>query len=104
MTAEISAFLDRYMLSLFRPRKVADLRPARHATCSGRLEPSWYNRNGVERVMEFCSMDQTKRFLEFAPEMEKAIVESGIMLIKLLEMSPEALRQARAFDDTIFGK
>ena len=54
--------------------------------------------------MEFCSMDQTKRFLEFAPEMEKAIVESGIMLIKLLEMSPEALRQARAFDDTIFGK
>ena len=25
--------------------------------------------------MEFCSMDQTKRFLEFAPEMEKAIVE-----------------------------
>ena len=55
--------------------------------------------------MEFCSMDQTKRFLEFAPEMEKAIVESEIMLIKYwLEMSPEAWRQARAFDDTIFGK
>ena len=35
-------------------------------------------------------MDQSKRFLEVAPEMEKAIVESEIMLIKYwLEMSPE---------------
>ncbi len=37
------------------------------------FDRSWYNRAGVERVMEFCSMDQVKRFLEVAPEMEKAI-------------------------------
>ncbi len=40
--------------------------------------------------MEFCSMDRVERFLEVAPEMEKAIVESGIILIKYwLEVSPE---------------
>ncbi len=40
--------------------------------------------------MEFCTMDQVRRFLEVAPEFEKAIVESGILLIKYwLEVSPE---------------
>ena len=54
------------------------------------FDRSWYNRAGVERVMEFCSMEQVKRFLEIAPEMEKAIVESGIILIKYwLEVSEE---------------
>ena len=46
------------------------------------LDRSWYNRAGVERVMEFCSLEQAKRFLEVAPEMEKAIVELGVILIK----------------------
>jgi polyphosphate kinase 2 (PPK2 family) len=46
------------------------------------FDRSWYNRAGVERVMEFCYMEQVKRFLEVAPEMEKAIVESGVILIK----------------------
>jgi polyphosphate kinase len=54
------------------------------------LDRSWYNRAGVERVMEFCSMEQVRRFLEVAPEFEKAIVESGVLLIKYwLEVSPE---------------
>ena len=54
------------------------------------LDRSWYNRAGVERVMEFCSMEQVRRFLAVAPEFEKAIVESGILLIKYwLEVSPE---------------
>ena len=34
------------------------------------IDRSWYNRAGVERVMEFCSMEQVKRLLEIAPEME----------------------------------
>jgi len=46
------------------------------------FDRSWYNRAGVERVMEFCSMEHVGRFLEVAPEFEKAIVESGIILIK----------------------
>ena len=40
--------------------------------------------------MEFCSMEQVKRFLEVAPAFEKAVVESGIILIKYwLEVSQD---------------
>jgi len=54
------------------------------------FDRSWYNRAGVERVMEFCSEDQALRFLQIAPSVEKAIVESGIILLKYwLEVSPE---------------
>ncbi len=64
-----------------------------HLPAAGEIvifDRSWYNRAGVERVMEFCSMEQVKRFLEVAPEVEKAIVESGIVLIKYwLEVSPD---------------
>jgi polyphosphate kinase 2 len=54
------------------------------------FDRSWYNRAGVERVMGFCTDAQAKRFLELAPLVEKAMVESGIILIKYwLEVSPE---------------
>ncbi|MFL5285120.1 MAG: polyphosphate kinase 2 [Rhodopila sp.] len=46
------------------------------------FDRSWYNRAGVERVMGFCTEEQASRFLEMAPPTEKAIVESGIILIK----------------------
>ena len=38
----------------------------RHLPAAGEIvifDRSWYNRAGVERVMEFCSMEQVKRFL-----------------------------------------
>jgi len=54
------------------------------------FDRSWYNRAGVERVMGFCSEDQAKRFLAAAPLIEKAMVESGIILLKYwLEVSPD---------------
>jgi polyphosphate kinase 2 len=54
------------------------------------FDRSWYNRAGVERVMGFCSEDQSRRFLEQAPPFERAIVESGILLLKYwLEVSQE---------------
>jgi polyphosphate kinase 2 len=54
------------------------------------FDRSWYNRAGVERVMGFCSPEQTERFLEGAPLIERAMVDSGIHLIKYwLEVSPE---------------
>ena len=54
------------------------------------FDRSWYNRAGVERVMGFCTEEQTKRFLELAPLFEKNMVESGIVLLKYwLEVSPE---------------
>src|SRR3984893_11696970 len=54
------------------------------------FDRSWYNRAGVERVMGFCSPEQAQRFLEAVPLVEKAIVDSGVVLLKYwLEVSPE---------------
>ena len=52
------------------------------------FDRSWYNRAGVERVMGFCTPEETERFLELAPAVEKAMVDSGIVLVKYwLEVS-----------------
>jgi polyphosphate kinase 2 len=54
------------------------------------FDRSWYNRAGVERVMGFCDEDLVERFLAMAPLVEKAMVESGIILLKYwLEVSPD---------------
>jgi polyphosphate kinase len=54
------------------------------------FDRSWYNRAGVERVMGFCTEEQVRWFLKAAPAVEKAIVESGVILLKYwLEVSPE---------------
>ena len=54
------------------------------------FDRSWYNRAGVERVMGFCTEDQARRFLSMVPMVEKAMVDSGIVLLKYwLEVSPE---------------
>jgi polyphosphate kinase 2 len=64
------------------------------------FDRSWYNRPGVERVMGFCTEEQVKRFLHMAPLVEKAIVESGIILLKYwLEVSPE--EQTRRLESRI---
>ena len=46
------------------------------------FDRSWYNRAGVERVMGFCSEDDALRFLRLAPLVERAMVDSGIILLK----------------------
>ena len=75
----------------------------RHMPAAGEIvifDRSWYNRAGVERVLGFCSEDQAKRFLEGAPPVEKALVESGIILLKYwLEVSQE--EQTRRLKDRI---
>lgn len=54
------------------------------------FDRSWYNRAGVERVMGFCTEEQAEHFLKAAPLVEKAIVDSGVILLKYwLEVSPE---------------
>jgi polyphosphate kinase 2 len=54
------------------------------------FDRSWYNRAGVERVMGFCDEELVKRFLAMAPLVEKAMVDSGIILLKYwLEVSPD---------------
>ena len=46
------------------------------------FDRSWYNRAGVEYVMEFCTPEQHQRFLKLTPLFEKFIVDNGIILIK----------------------
>ncbi len=58
------------------------------------FDRSWYNRAGVEPVMRFCTEEESAHFLKMAPLVERAMVDSGILLIKYwLEVSPE--EQAR---------
>ncbi len=60
------------------------------------FDRSWYNRAGVERVMGFCTEQEVTRFLEICPAWERAVVESGIILIKYwFEVSQE--EQTRRF-------
>jgi len=46
------------------------------------FDRSWYNRAGVERVMKFCTKKQYEDFLRYAPLFERALTDSGILLIK----------------------
>ncbi len=46
------------------------------------FDRSWYNRAGVERVMDFCTDKQYVQFMQTCPGWERALVESGIILIK----------------------
>jgi polyphosphate kinase 2 len=64
------------------------------------FDRSWYNRAGVERVMGFCTPEETERFLGMTPSVEKAMVDSGILLLKYwLEVSPE--EQTRRLESRI---
>ena len=65
----------------------------KHFPAAGEIvifDRSWYNRAGVERVMGFCSEEQADGFLKAVPLVERAMVDSGIILLKYwLEVSPE---------------
>jgi polyphosphate kinase 2 len=70
-----------------------------HLPSSGEMvffDRSWYNRAGVERVMNFCTEAEYWEFTRQAPIFEKMLVSSGILLLKLyLSVSRE--EQARRF-------
>jgi polyphosphate kinase len=64
------------------------------------FDRSWYNRAGVERVMGFCPEREARRFLKLCPIYERAVVESGIILIKYwFEVSQD--EQTRRFKSRI---
>jgi polyphosphate kinase 2 len=46
------------------------------------FDRSWYNRAGVEHVMGFCTDAEYEEFLHTAPDLERILVRSGIVLIK----------------------
>ncbi len=60
------------------------------------FDRSWYNRAGVERVMGFATNEQVETFMNYTPAVEKAIIGSGVTLIKYwLEVGME--EQAKRF-------
>jgi polyphosphate kinase 2 len=64
------------------------------------FDRSWYNRAGVELVMGYCTPEQTERFLQVIPQVEKAVVDDGIILIKyFLNVSRE--EQTRRLENRI---
>ena len=64
------------------------------------FDRSWYNRAGVEHVMGFCTEEQVAYFLQLVPEVEKAMVNSGIVLLKYwLEVSED--EQTKRLEDRI---
>src|SRR6188508_3352877 len=68
-------------------------RYVRHLPAGGEVviyDRSWYNRAGVERVMGFTPEEQIHKFLLVVPLMERAMIGSGIILLKYwLEVSEE---------------
>src|SRR5262245_56390014 len=74
-----------------------------HLPAAGEIvifDRSWYNRAGVERVLGFCTEEQAQRFLKGLPLVEKAIVDSGVILLKYwLEVSEQ--EQARRLKDRV---
>ena len=85
-------FLQRYM---------------QHFPAAGEIvifDRSWYNRAGVEYVMGFCTPTEHKRFLSLCPQMEKYIVDGGIILIKLwleVGMDEQEQRFRARIDDPV---
>ena len=82
-------------------------RYAAHLPAAGEmviLDRSWYNRAGVERVMEFCNEDEYEEFMRSCPEFERMLVRSGIKLVKywfsVSDEEQERRFQARSNDPT----
>ena len=75
-------------------------RYVQHLPTAGEMvlfDRSWYNRAGVERVMGFCTGQEYLEFLRQCPELERMLVNSGILLFKFY-FSVSQQQQAHRFD------
>ena len=76
-------------------------RYVRHLPSAGEwavFNRSWYNRAGVERVMGFCTTEQTDQFLLDVPDFERMLIQSGMTLVKIwLDVSRQ--EQAERLDE-----
>ena len=81
----LSAPTEREKSQMYFQRYMPYLPAAGEVTIFDR---SWYNRAGVERVMGFATPEQVDYFLKYAPAVERAIINSGTILVKYwLEVS-----------------
>lgn len=75
-------------------------RYVKHLPSAGEItffDRSWYNRAGVERVMNFCTPNQYLEFMRQCPDFERMLVRSGIRLYKFW-FSVTRDEQVRRFD------
>ena len=74
-----------------------------HLPAAGEMvlfDRSWYNRAGVEHVMDFCTQEEYREFLRSCPEFERMLIRAGIILIKYwFSVSDE--EQERRFQERI---
>jgi polyphosphate kinase len=97
--AALPAPTEREKSQMYAQRYMAHLPSAGEVVLFDR---SWYNRAGVERVMGFCSESTARKFLQVVPLFEKAMVESGILLIKYwfeVSMEEQTRRLQGRIDD-----
>jgi polyphosphate kinase len=93
----LSAPTEREKSQMYLQRYIPHLPAAGEVVIFDR---SWYNRAGVEPVMGFCTPEEATRFLGQVPGVEKAMVDSGILLLKYwLEVSPD--EQTRRLESRI---
>ncbi|TCC25223.1 polyphosphate kinase 2 [Kribbella speibonae] len=83
---------EREQTQWYFQRYVAHLPAAGEMTLFDR---SWYNRACVEHVMGYCSREQYEEFMRQAPEFERMLVRSGILLVKLWFSVSQAEQQTR---------
>jgi polyphosphate kinase 2 len=95
----LSAPTERERSQMYVQRYVPYFPAAREVVIFDR---SWYNRAGVEPVLGFCTPEESARFMELVPAFEKAMVDSGILLLKYwLEVgeNEQTRRLQRRIDD-----
>jgi polyphosphate kinase 2 len=59
------------------------------------FDRSWYNRAGVEKVMGFCTQEQTQAFLNAVPEFERHLTDDGILLCKYWLCCDQSVQEKR---------
>ena len=78
-TVALSAPSEREVSQWYFQRYVPHLPAAGEIVLFDR---SWYNRAGVERVMNFATPEQVEDFFHDVPEFERMLARSGIKVIK----------------------
>jgi len=90
---------EREKSQLYLQRYIANFPAAGEVALFDR---SWYNRAGVERVMNFCTEEQYRRFLLTCPQFEKSLVDEGFRVFKywfdIVDEEQERRMQARITD------
>ncbi|HEX4848230.1 MAG TPA: polyphosphate kinase 2 [Novosphingobium sp.] len=82
-------------------------RYAAHLPAAGEIvlfDRSWYNRAGVEKVMGYCTPEQTEAFLAQVPTFEDLLVQDGILLFKYwltTDQAEQEKRLAERLDDPL---